>query len=306
MGNYQTKSVYEHEREQKRTFTMGMNSIQGGGSAIFIRQMMEGNTKRLNQSMQKLASGYRINRSADDAAGLQISENLRSQMRGMEMAQQNIADGTSVLNIADGATSTMADNLQRVRELAVQGANDTLNTDQRNAINTEMQSLVADINRVAGGTEFNGKSLFAAGASTFKIQVGAGAASATNTIDIGAASALGALNASSLGIATGSTRSIGVSTGASALQSISKIDAAIATLGNRRSAIGAMTNRLDSASSNLGVAIENVAASESRVRNVDVAKESANLVRHQILQQASAGMLPQANNQGSFLLNLIR
>jgi flagellin len=274
--------------------------------SINAQRLLSKNTMGLNKSLEQLASGFRINKSSDDAAGLQISEVLRSQIRGSEKANDNVQDGINVLNTADGSLSTITDNLQRMRELSVQGANDTLNIDQRSAINKELKQLTADISRIANSTEFNGKKLFSS-VTNYKIQVGAESASATNVLDIGGTnSALGTLQATSLGLQNaGAVMQVGVGTNASALRAISKIDTALQTVGNRRASIGAMTNRLSSASQNLSIAIENFSASESRIRNVDVAKESANMTKNQILQQAAATVLSQANQAPQLALKLL-
>jgi len=274
--------------------------------SLNAQRLLSKNTMGLNKSLEALASGYRINKSSDDAAGLQISEVLRSQIRGSEKANDNVQDGINVLNTADGSLSTITDNLQRMRELAVQGANDTLNTDQRSAINKELLQLTNDIDRIAKSTEFNGKKLFSS-VATFKIQVGAESSSGTNVLDIGSAqSALGTLSKTSLGIGSGTVVAFGVTTNASSLKAISKIDVALQRVGNRRASIGALSNRLTSASTNLAISIENFSASESRIRNVDVAKESAEMTKNQILQQAAATVLGQANQAPNLALQLLR
>jgi flagellin len=274
--------------------------------SLNAQRLLSKNTMGLNKSLEALASGFRINKSSDDAAGLQISEVLRSQIRGSEKANDNVQDGINVLNTADGSLSTITDNLQRMRELSVQGANDTLNIDQRSAINKELKQLTADISRIANSTEFNGKKLFSS-VTNYKIQVGAESVSATNVLDIGGTnSALGTLQATSLGLQNaGAVMQVGVGTNASALRAISKIDTALQTVGNRRASIGAMTNRLSSAAQNLSISIENFSASESRIRNVDVAKESAEMTKNQILQQAAATVLGQANQAPQLALKLL-
>jgi flagellin len=273
-------------------------------SSIFVQNMLAANTKNYNKSLSMLASGYRINKASDDAAGLQISESLRSQIRGSQQADNNVQDAMNMLNTVDGSLSTITENLQRVRELAVQGANDTLGTDQRSAIKTEMTQLINDIDRIANGTSFNGKNILSS-FTTFKVQVGAESTSSTNVLDLATNSAVGRLNASTLGVKAGTTPTVGASTNASALQSISKIDVALQRVNNRRSSVGAVSNRLQNASNNLKIQVENFSASEARVRNVDVAKESANLIKHQILQQASVNLMGQSNSQPSMALKLI-
>jgi flagellin len=283
-----------------------MLQINTNVQSLNAQRLLNKNTMALGRSMEKLASGYRINRSSDDAAGLQISELLRSQIRGSEMASANIQDGINVLNIADGAFETINDNLQRMRELAVQGANDTLGSDQRSAIEKEMVQLVNDIGRIAGSTEFNNKKLFST-VNVYNIQVGAESASATNVLNIGGnASGLGLLTRTSLGVMSGAVMGWRVRTNASSLRAISKLDIALQRVGNRRASIGAMINRLEAANQNVVIATENFYASESRIRNLDVAKESAIMTRNQVLQQASSSILSQANQAPNIALNLLR
>jgi flagellin len=274
--------------------------------SLNAQRLLGNNTKQLAKSLEKLASGYRINRGGDDAAGLLIADSLRAQIRGSEMAQGNVQDGINVLNIADGALGSITEGLQRIRELAVQGANDTLGTDQRSAIAKEMRQMVLDVGRIAGATEFNGKKLFSS-VTNYNIQLGAGAASSTNTLNIGGvSSALGLLTRTSLGIMSGVNVAFRVTTSRSALRAISKLDVALERVGNRRASIGAMVNRLETTSQNLAISIENFSASEARIRNVDVAKESANMTKNQILQQAAATVLGQANQAPNLALNLLR
>jgi len=275
--------------------------------SINAQRLLSKNTMGLNKSLEQLASGFRINKSSDDAAGLQISEVLRAQIRGSQKANDNVQDGINVLNTADGSLSTITDNLQRMRELAVQGANDTLGVDQRSAVNKELLQLTDDIDRIAKGTLFNGKKLFSS-VSNYKIQVGAESASATNMLNLGSSvgGGLGLVSKTSLGIGSGTGVAFGVTTNASSLKAISKIDIALQRVGNRRASIGALSNRLSSASQNLSIAIENFSASESRIRNTDVAKESAEMTKNQILQQAAATVLGQANQAPNLAIQLLR
>jgi flagellin len=286
---------------------MGLQ-INTNVQSLNAQRLLGGNTKMLGKTLERLASGFRINRSGDDAAGLQISEGLRSQIRGSEKARDNVQDAINVLNTADGTMDGVTESLQRMRELTIQGANDTLGTQQRTAINTEMTQLARDIDRVVKGTEFNGKKLLTTAVTTFRIQLGAGSVSTTNLLDIGTASgALGNSHASALGILNGAgALQLGVATTASARASISKLDNALVLVGNRRANIGAMTNRMESADRNLAISIENFSSSESRIRNVDVAKESSTMTKYQVLQQASASILSQANQGPNLALNLLR
>ncbi len=260
------------------------------------------NTSALSKSMERLSSGFRINNAGDDAAGLQISESLRSQIRGSQAALNNVQDGLNVLSIADGAMGSITENLQRMRELAVQGANDTYDTNARNAIETELDQLSAEVTRISDATEFNGVNLLNGSASSFTLQIGPENTASTNTINIGTLGVFNDMDAAALNV---EDADLNVSTGALARTTIQTVDAALSTVNTRRATLGAVMNRLDSVSNNLSVSIENLSASESRIRNVDVASESAELVRNQILQQASAAMLSQANQSSGIALSLL-
>ena len=263
------------------------------------------NTSNLAKSMERLSSGYRINRAGDDAAGLQISENLRAQVRGSKAALNNVQDGINVLNIADGALQAVTNNIQRMRELAVQAANDTYGTTERAAIKAEMDQLSNEIDRISDATEFNGVQLLngsADGAGNFNLQIGPESAAGTNTLDLGNSNAFNDVNVTALTI---NTANLVVTNTANAQTTIGRIDTALSAINTQRSEIGSFTNRLESTAQNLMVSIENMSATESRIRNVDVASESAELVRHQILQQASAAMLSQANQAPGLALSLL-
>ncbi|HEY9688306.1 MAG TPA: flagellin [Coleofasciculaceae cyanobacterium] len=286
-------------------------------SSLTAQRHLGLNTNMLSKSMEKLASGYRINRAGDDAAGLQLSENLRAQIRGSKKALDNTQDGLNVLNIADGAFQTITDNLQRARELVVQANNDTYNTSQRAAIETEITQLFKDIDRIAQAAKFNGVDLMSASApASFILQVGANNVANVDTIDV--ASALGtslaeALFATALATAiwtstvgTLQTALSGAAPHTAASTMLSQIDVAIATVNGKRGRLGAMVNRLEGAVNNLSVSIENLSSSESRIRNVDVAEESALLTRNQILQQAASTILSQANQTPQLALQLLK
>lgn len=257
--------------------------------------------------MEKLASGFRINRAGDDAAGLQLSENLRSQIRGAQKALDNTLDGLNVLNIADGALQISVDNLQRMRELAIQAASDTYNGTQRAAIQVEVEQLLADIDRIALATEFNGVDLLSAATpANFILQVGANTVVGVDTIDV--VTTLGDARANTLGITTwnGTALTANIDSAANARNFINLVDTALTALNTRRGRLGAMVNRLEGTSSNLSISVENLSSSESRIRNVDVALESANLTRNQILQQASNTVLAQANQTPQLALQLLQ
>jgi flagellin len=270
--------------------------------SINAQRNVDANSAALGKSLERLASGFRINRAGDDAAGLQISESLRAQIRGSKQALQNAQDGINVLNIADGAQSVIQDNLQRVRELTVQAANDTLASAQRTAIATEITQRLSDVDRVANSTTFNGVNLLStASPSSYFIQLGANNSATNDRIDV-----VGGLgNATTSGLGISSFASTNVASNSAAQSFLGTLDTALSNLNTKRATLGALTNRLESSVSNLSVSIENLSSAESRIRNVDVASESANMTRNQILQQASTSILSQANQSPSLALSLI-
>lgn len=270
-------------------------------ASLNAQRFLANNTNNLQKNLERLASGYRINRAADDAAGLQISEGLRSQIRGVTQAIQNAQDGSNMLSVAEGTLSVVQENLQRVRELTVQAANDTNGATQRTALKQEIDARIADINRITKATQYNNIKLLsnASTPTTFLLQVGANGVQSIDTIDI--AGGLGSGTATALGLG-----SVTVDTATASLAFLGRIDTALSTVSSRRASIGAVQNQLDSAISNLNITRENFEASESRIRNVDVAKETAELTRNQILQQAAASILSQANQTPQLALTLLR
>ncbi len=263
------------------------------------------NTNMLAKSIERLSSGFRINKAGDDAAGLQISENLRSQIRGSKKALDNVQDGINVLNIADGALGTVTENLQRMRELAVQAANDTYDTSSRTAIETELDQLASEITRIADSTQYNGVNLINGsqnGSGNMVLQVGYDNNQAQNTIDVGNTGAFADVDAAALSV---DDANIVVTNNTTARSALGNIDSAISTVNTQRANIGAIINRLERAATNLSTQIENTSSAESRIRDVDVASESASLVKFQILQQSSSAMLAQANQFPSIALQLL-
>ena len=243
----------------------------------------------LSKSMEKLSSGLRINRAADDAAGLAISEGMRAQIRGTQQASRNAQDGISLVQTAEGALNEMHSILQRIRELAVQWSNGTLSTSDQAKINSEVAQLTAELVRIRDSSTFNGISLFGATSPTIvTLQVGANgnidAANNTNRIGV----TLVALSFSTVSM------------------DVSQIDTAITSVSSARSDLGAIQNRLEHAVANLGVYEENLSASESRIRDVDVASEMVNFTRLQILSQSGTAMLAQANQSAQGVLSLLR
>lgn len=247
---------------------------------------------RLQGNFSRLSSGLRISTAADDAAGLGISERMRSQIRSYGSAGRNAQDGISMVQTAEGALNEVSSLLGRMRELAVQASNGTLSTADRTTINTEFQAIDDEINRVGGQTEFNGISLLNA-ASTTSIQVGI---DASQTIDVVTAD----MQSAALSIATLDTTSA-----ANANAAITALDAAIDTVTTQRGTFGASVNRLQSAHNSIMNAHENLSAAESRIRDVDVAFETADLSRNTIMQQAATSILAQANQQPQLALSLL-
>jgi flagellin len=268
-------------------------------SALTAQRSLGTNTATLNKSMERLSTGFRINRANDDAAGIQISELLRSQIRGSQRALDNTQDGINVLNIADGTYETVTNSLQRIRELVIQGANDTNGTSQRDAIKSELDQLSSEIDRIINTTKFNGITLLNGSQSTFFIQTGF-AGTSNDQINVGPAFA----NNLAINLQV-DTANLSVNTTTNAQLTLNKLETAIGTVTSRRASIGAFINRLEATSANLQIAMENQQAAESRIRNVDVARESSELVKNQILQQAAASILSQANQSSQIALSLL-
>jgi flagellin len=270
------------------------------------RRLDQTGTKLAN-SFNKLSSGYRINRGADDAAGLAIAESLKSPSRIASQAIRNTHDGISTIAIADGALGEVANILSRLAELASQSANGTLSTSQRSVVSNEFTALSSEIERIAAVTEFNGIKLLS-GANTITIQVGTGSSASSQ---IGYVNQLATLQGIGLGNAQGAlTVSLNADTNDSAAtasrHALDAVYSAIYSVGAARGILGGIESRLSTAIANLGVARENLIAAESRIRDVDVAEEAANLTRLNILQQAGTSVLAQANQLPSLALQLLR
>jgi len=252
----------------------------------------------VSKAMERLSSGLRINRAADDAAGLAVSEVMRSQVRGMNVATRNAQDGISLVQVADGAMGTAQDMLQRVRDLAVQASNGTLTDTQRSNLDKEVQNILTEINKVGTDTDFNGLKILsgsvAVAASAVTLQVGA---NSSQTIGF----TIGPVSTTDLGVS-----GIAVSTQASASAAIASIDAALSTLSTNRASMGAVQNRLEQTITRLGVTSENLGAAESRIRDADMAEEMISFTKNQILQQSGTAMLAQANQAPQTVLSLLR
>lgn len=274
-------------------------------AAMIANRNLGKNTQNVLSSMEKLSTGLRINHAKDDVAGLQISEILRTQIRGLDMALRNTQDGASLLQVAEGAFETITENIQRIRELVVQGANDTYASAERTAIAKEIVQRMEDITQIANTSKFNGVQLLDGTQSSFIIQIGANG-TANDTLQLSPAlltatgSALG-LTVASITVAAGGI----FESGGNARAYLATIDAALTTMFDRRSNIGALQNRMDSIVSNIEITKENLSASESRIRDLDIAAETTKLTRNQVLQQASVSILAQANQLPALALNLM-
>jgi flagellin len=269
-----------------------------------------GNLNRTNRGLtdtfSNISSGLRINNAADDSAGLAVAENLEAEQMSLRQAQRNTNDGISVIQTAEGATNEVSDILKRMRELAVQSSSETLHNNERSYIQDEFQQLSDEVDRISHVTEFNGIALAngaagLTGSNQMNVQVGI-----HNSSDDRIAIALGDLRASTLGVAdSGGTGEISLNTVGSAQAAITQLDAAIDTVNKYRSQYGSVQNRLESALNNLEVYTENVASSESRIRDADFAHETAEMSKFQVMQQAGVAILGQANGLSQGALRLI-
>ncbi len=246
---------------------------------------------QMNKSLEKLSSGFRINRAADDAAGLVNSESLRSQVGGLKVASRNAQDGISVAQTAEGALNEVHSILQRMRDLSVQRANAGGNSSTANtAIDAEYSALASEVGRIGTSTEFNGNKLldgtYNAAAGTFQVGANAG-----DTVSLD----LSTVDLTAVSTALGTTAT-----------SIAAVDTAIGTVSGARGDLGAFQNRLEHTIANLGVAVENLSASESRIRDTDMAQEMTTFSRNQIINQAGTAMLAQANQSSQSVLSLLR
>jgi flagellin len=258
----------------------------------------------LETSLERLSSGMRINRASDDAAGLGISENLKSDIRSLSQAQRNTNDGISMTQVAEGAMNEMQGIVSRMRELAVQSSNGTLGDTERSYIQTEFTELTAEIGRLSNVTEFNGaKMLDGTAASGISIQIGIHASDSDRLT-----MSIAKLTASTLGNAASGAyiASQSLSTASSARAAMAVFDSAISALSQSRAKIGAVQSRMTIAVNNLSTAQENLSAANSRIRDVDVASETANMTRFQILTQAGVAVLGQANQLPALAMSLLR
>lgn len=268
--------------------------VQHNMAASNANRQLGISTNVLSKSTEKLSSGYRINRAADDAAGLSISEKMRSQIRGLNKASSNAQDGISAIQTAEGALNEAHSILQRMNELATQAANDTNTTVDRNAIQSEINALTSEVSRIASTTQFNTQNLLDGTFSSKNLQVGA-LKGQKIAIDIDA------MNAAAL-----SVDALCVSTFADAGKAMSAVQKAIEKVSKQRSSLGALQNRLEHTVNNLDNVAENTQTAESRIRDTDMASEMVQYSATSIIQQAGQSMLAQANSQTQGVLSLIQ
>ncbi|MBQ8198434.1 MAG: flagellin [Lachnospiraceae bacterium] len=273
--------------------------VQHNLTAMNSNRMLGITTDIQAKSTEKLSSGYRINRAADDAAGLAISEKMRRQIRGLTQASENAQDGISCVQTAEGALAEVHDMLQRMNELAVKAANGTMTSADRGYINSEVQALVSEIDRVASTTTFNEQNLLDGTFSNKGLQVGA---EANQIIDL----SITALTAEGLELIGGTADiSVGGPTPENAQNAISMIKVALAKVSQQRSDLGAIQNRLEHTIKNLDNVVENTTAAESQIRDTDMATEMVRYSNNNILAQAGQSMLAQANQSNQGVLSLL-
>ncbi len=268
-------------------------------SALNAQRQLFDSSSALDKSYERLSSGFRINSAADDAAGLQISERLTSQILGMGQAVNNANDAISLTQTAEGALGETTNSLQRIRQLAIQSQNGINSAADRNALNTEVSALKNEISRIATDTQFNGQALFD-GSYSAKFLVGANSGQ-TISVNLSSGSIETAgFSATGLGLAA-----LSVSTTATASAAVATIDAALSAIGEVRADLGASENRFQSSIRNLSNINENLSSARSRITDTDFAVETANLTRNQIMQQASIAVLSQAGNRPQAALSLL-
>ena len=274
--------------------------VQHNLTAMNSNRMLGLTTKTQGKSTEKLSSGYKVNRAADDAAGLAISEKMRRQIRGLTQASLNAQDGISAVQTAEGALNEVHDMLQRMNELAIKSANGTNQTEDQSYIQSEVDALIKEIDRVATTTTFNERNLLdGSWSGGIDLQVGAeGTASNAISVSIKAMSAAG--------ISVNSLSSTGVASQSAAKSSISTIKAAMTVISKQRSDLGAIQNRLEHTINNLDNVVENTTAAESAIRDTDMATEMVKYSNNQILAQAGQAMLAQSNQSNQGVLSLLQ
>lgn len=276
-------------------------------SAMYSNRELASRNVETSKNIEKLSSGLRVNRAGDDASGLAVSEKLRSQIRGLNQAQRNIENGISFIQTTEGYLQETQDIMHRIRELAVQSANGIYTQEDRLQIQVEVSQLVDEVNRIASHAQFNGMNILtgafareSAGGMVMQFQVGA-------NMDQSKQMFIGTMTAQALGIqsAQGQQGIISISTVDSANMAIGMVDSALKTINKQRADLGAYQNRFEMASKGVAIAAENLQASESRIRDVDMASEMVNFVKNQILSQSNTAMLAQANMKTQSVMQLL-
>jgi flagellin len=273
--------------------------VNSNVSALSAYNNLSKTSSSLNDSLTKLSSGYRINKAADDAAGLSISENLKSQIGGLTVATRNAQDGINVVQTADGALSETTSILQRMRDLAVQASNGgSQDSNAQSAANTEVGDLKTEIDRIAKTTQFGSQALLGGSYSgTFQVGVGGNYATSFDQITV----AISGMDSSTLGIS-----GVSLSTTAGALSAIATIDAALSTVNSTRANLGAIENRFQHTVNNLNTSVQNLTASKAQITDTDMAQEMTNYSKANILQQAGTAMLAHANSSNQGILQLLQ
>lgn len=274
-------------------------------SAAFASRMEGINTANVLKTSKELSSGMRINSAADDASGLAVSEKMRSQIRGLNQASRNVMNGVSMLQTAEGYMQSTTDILQRIRELAVQSANGIYSDEDRAMLQTEVEQLVSEVDRISQTAEFNGMTLLSGrfAEDGIRLQVGA-------NVDQNFTVKLADMSATALGLKgpgqDGTEHSISLADPESANMALATVDEALKAVNKNRADIGASMNRMEMTQKGIDIASENIAASESRIRDADMAKTITSHVKNQILQQASVSLLSQANTNSQNVLALLK
>lgn len=269
-------------------------------SSLENQRYMRNTRRMLDQSLGRLASGYRINRASDDAAGLAISEKLRSKIRGLQQAQRNANDGISFIQTAEGGLNEVQNMLVRMRELGVQAASDTIGTQERGFLDIEYQALKDEINRIAYSTTFNGTNLLDGTGGVLEIQIDTGGKNLLGVDRLEYNSFRSDIKTDKLGIAD-----LSISTKVESQESLTRIEDAIGYVSGIRAELGALQNRLNSTINNIGTTVENLSAANSRIKDVDIAEESSELTRNQILLQSGTSVLQHANSTAKMALSLL-
>ena len=275
-------------------------------SSLYADRVLNISNDSIMKNMEKLSSGERINRAGDDASGLAVSEKMRSQIRGLNQASKNIQNGVSFIQTTEGYLQETTDILQRVRELAVQSANGIYSDEDRMQIQVEVSQLVAEVDRIASQAQFNGMNMLTGrfaqeGDSVMQFQIGANVDQNTRVF-------IGTMTATSLGLkgAQGGDEQISISSPDEANLTLATIDEALKNVTKQRADLGAYQNRFEMAAKGINIAAENTQASESRIRDTDMASEMVEFTKHQILTQAGTAMLAQANSQSQSVLGLLQ